>query len=265
MPELEYTERYRITLHRPGFGGVFAGWMTTRDGRLCMTTASSLWPQRGEHPALNRPGLVRTTAIGSAAFECDSASVFERVFADDVAVCVWNRPQDEILCDYLKRTVRSGTWQRTTRVDPIEPEFDEVLYDFADGLGKIRLVTELSGLVDLFATLADAQRVGVRMTATMQRECPRFHVDRVGLQLLCTWVGEGTEWLAHEDVIRERLGHQLGGRGEVKKPRAKVHRMQPFAVGALKGEAWPGNVGRGAVHRSPAPASCRVFVSLDAL
>jgi hypothetical protein len=139
------------------------------------------------------------------------------------------------------------------------------LYDSADGLGKVRLATELSGLVDLFATLTDAQTVGVRMMATMQRECPRFHVDRVGLRLLCTWVGEGTQWLAHEDVVRERLGHQPGGWGEVKKSRAKVQRMEPFAVGVLKGEGWPGNVGRGAVHRSPAPATRRVLVSLDAL
>ena len=89
--------------------------------------------------------------------------------------------------------------------------------------------------------------------------------SRVGLRLLCTWIGEGTEWLAHEDVIRKRLGHQPGGWGEVKKSRAKVHRMEPFAVGVLKGEGWPGNIGRGAVHRSPAPATWRVFVSLDAL
>lgn len=230
-----------------------------------MTTASSSWQRRGDGPTLNRPGMVQATAIGNAALVCDSASVFERILADEVAVCIWNRPRDEILGRYLKRTARSGAWQRTARVDSIEPQFDELLYDFADGLGKIRLVTELSGLVDLFATLADAQTVGVRMTATMQRECPRFHVDRVGLRLLCTWVGEGTEWLAHEDVIREQLGHQPDGWGEVKRPRAKVQRMERFAVGVLKGEGWPGNVGRGAVHRSPAPASWRVFVSVDAL
>jgi Protein of unknown function (DUF1826) len=230
-----------------------------------MTTASSSWQSRGDEPTLSRPGIVQTSAIGSAALVCDSASVFERIFADEVAVCIWNRPRDEILGDYLKRAARSGAWQRTACVDSNEPQFHELLYDFADGLGKIRLVTELSGLVDLFATLADAQTVGVRMTASMQRECPRFHVDRVGLRLMCTWIGEGTEWLAHEDVIREGLGHQPGGWGEVKKSRAKVHRMEPFAVGALKGEGWPGNIGRGAVHRSPAPATWRVFVSLDAL
>src|ERR1700738_3648685 len=156
-----------------------------------MPPASSTWQRCGGEPALNRPGIVGAATIGSAALVCDSASVFERIFADEVAVCIWNRPRDEILGDYLKGTVRSGAWQRAARVDSIEPQFDELLYDFADGLGKIRLVTELSGLVDLFATLADAQTVGVRMTATMQRECPRFHVDRVGLRLLCTWIGEG--------------------------------------------------------------------------
>jgi Protein of unknown function (DUF1826) len=232
-----------------------------------MTTGSSSARGHCEAPASSRSGGVRDTAIGSTALMGDSASVFERIFADEVTVCIWNRPRDEILRAYLKRTARGGAWQRMAHVDAIEPQFDELLCDFEDGLGKIRLATELAGLVDLFATLADAQTVGIRMTATMQRECPRFHVDRVGLRLLCTWMGQGTEWLAHEDVIREQLGHQPGGWGEVKKSRAKVQRMEPFAVGVLKGEGWPGNGGRGAVHRSPAPAPAtwRVFVSLDAL
>jgi Protein of unknown function (DUF1826) len=227
-----------------------------------MTTASNV---AHRHDADATAVSVHTTAIGHATFVGDSACVFERIFSDDVSMCIWNRPHDEILCDYLRRAALSGSWQRTARVDPIEPRFDELLYDFADGLGRIRLLTELSTLVDLFATLADAQTVGVRMTATMQRECPRFHVDRVGLRLVCTWLGEGTEWLRHEDVIRKNLGHQPGGSGEVKKSRARVRHMEPFAVGVLKGEEWPGNRGRGAVHRSPLPTGWRVFVSMDAV
>jgi hypothetical protein len=230
---------------------------------MTMWSSSSQGP--GDAAARYVPQRARVACIGSAALLCDSAGVFERIFDEDIALCIWNRPPDEILSDYLQRTASTGNWERMARVDACEPHFEELLCGFEECVGKIRLATELAGLVDLFATLTDAQSVGIRMAATRQRECPRFHVDRVGLRLLCTWLGEGTEWLAHEDVMREQLGHQSGGWGEVKRPGAPIQHMEPFAVGVFKGEAWPGNAGRGAVHRSPAPSTWRVFVSLDAL
>jgi hypothetical protein len=227
------------------------------------------WSSSSQGPGATRapcvPRGVRVTSVGRAALVCDSAAVFEGIFEEDIALCVWNRVPDDILSAYLQRTVNTGTWERMARVAAGEPDFEELLRGFEESVGKIRLVTELTGLVDLFATLTEAGSVGIRMTATRQRECPRFHVDRVGLRLLCTWMGEGTEWLAQEDVMREQLGHQPGGRGEVQRPGAPIQRMDPFAVGVFKGEGWPGNAGRGAVHRSPAPGTWRVFVSLDAL
>jgi hypothetical protein len=211
------------------------------------------------------PQEVQITSVGKGALLCDSAAVFEGIFDVDIALCIWNRVPDEILSAYLQRSVSTGTWERMARVDAREPHLEELLCGFEQSVGKIRLATELTGLVDLLATLTDAQSVGIRMTATRQRECPHFHVDRVGLRLLCTWMGEGTEWLAQEDVVREQLGHQPGGWAEVRRPGAPLHRMDPFAVGVFKGEGWPGNAGRGAVHRSPAPTAWRVFVSLGAL
>jgi hypothetical protein len=122
--------------------------------------------------------------------------------------------------------------------------------------------------VDLFATLTDAQTVGLRVTATSRATCPRFHSDQVGLRMLCCWLGEGTEWLAEEDVIRSPAECQDTVKrmpaGPVR-PGAVVRHMHPFAVGVFKGDLWPGNQGRGAVHRSPQPTGCRVFVSLDEL
>jgi hypothetical protein len=230
-----------------------------------MTTCSSSSQGPGDARTRYVPQSARVACIGRAALLCDSAGVFERIFDEHVALCIWNRMPDEILSAYLQRTASTGNWERMARVDACGPHFEELLCGFEDCVGKIRLVTELAGLVDLFATLTDAQSVGIRMAATQQRECPRFHVDGVGLRLLCTWLGEGTEWLAHEDVIREQLGRPSGGCGEVKRPGAAIQHMEPFAVGVFKGEAWPGNAGRGAVHRSPAPSTWRVFVSLDAL
>jgi hypothetical protein len=230
-----------------------------------MTTWSSSSQGPSEIRARYVPRGGQVTSVGTAALVCDSAGVFERIFDEDMQLCIWNRVPDDLLSAYLRRTASTGNWERMARVDACEPQFEELLSGFEESVGRIRLATELAGLVDLFETLTDAQSVGIHMTATRQRECPRFHVDRVGLRLLCTWIGAGTEWLAHEDVIRERLGHHSGGCGEVQRPGAAIQHMEPFAVGVFKGEGWPGNAGRGAVHRSPAPSSWRVLVSLDAL
>ena len=211
---------------------------------------------------------LRFTAAGSSVAIADHASVFERIFDDDVTICIWNRPPDPILANYLRHSVSSGSWERRARVEVTSPDFEQLLAGFQPDVGRVRWMTELSALVDLFATLTDARAVGLRITATDRATCPRFHCDQVGLRLLCCWVGEGTEFLAEEDVIRDAIGSRpqsVGFAAGPVRPGGVVRQMRSFAVGAFKGDLWPGNEGRGAVHRSPQPEGWRVFVSLDEL
>ena len=35
----------------------------------------------------------------------------------------------------------------------------------------------------------------MRLVSTSAPMCPRFHTDHVGVRLICTYVGPGTEWL----------------------------------------------------------------------
>jgi Protein of unknown function (DUF1826) len=208
---------------------------------------------------------LRYESVGRSVRVAESAGVFEQLFEEEVQLCIWKRASDEILGAYLDRAVCPGGWERRMEVSIAEPSLAEavqgLLAGFEGGLGRVRLTTELLSLIDLFATLSDSQRVGVRMVATERRTCPRFHADAVGLRLLCTWVGEGTEWVAEEEVIRPDTGSAAGP----VRAGAAVHQMPPFAVGVFKGDLWPGNDGCGAVHRSPQPTGWRVFVSLDGL
>lgn len=209
---------------------------------------------------------IRCTSVGSTAVVSDHPSVFESIFGDAVTVCIWNRQPDPILTNYLRESARSGSWERRARVDVTDPRLEELLTGFKADVGRVRWVTELSALIDLFATLTDSRTVGLRVTATDRATCPRFHSDQVGLRLLCSWLGEGTEWLAEEDVIREpaeptNMCSRFAA-GPVR-PGGVVRQMRPFAVGVFKGELWPGNQGHGAMHRSPQPVGRRVFVSLD--
>jgi Protein of unknown function (DUF1826) len=234
--------------------------MSHAPGRLPMTVLSGT--------SVAAATLTRSTSVGSSAVVANHPSVFEHIFADAVTVCIWNRQPDPILTSYLRDSAGSGSWERRARVDVAAPQFEELLTGFKADVGRVRWATELSALVDLFATLTDSRTVGLRVTATDRATCPRFHSDQVGLRLLCSWLGEGTEWLAEEDVIRgpaERPDMTTRFAAGPVRPGGVVRQMRQFAVGVFKGELWPENRGRGAMHRSPQPIERRVFVSLDEL
>jgi len=123
---------------------------------------------------------------------------------------------------------------------------------------------DLRRLADLFFALCGWRDVTARLETTDVDGCPRFHVDRTHLRLLCTYRGPGTEWLTDAQVDRDALASGAPNEGIIRfgEPR----RFEPFWVGILKGDAYPGNAGRGLVHRSPPIAGSgqtRVLFCLD--
>lgn len=77
--------------------------------------------------------------------------------------------------------------------------------------------------------------------------------------------------LAEQDVDRSWLGHAAKGRADelsgLMRPGAQIVRAAAGDVVLLKGDSWPGNAGRGAIHRSPAQSAneARLVLTLDAL
>ncbi|MBM4380054.1 MAG: DUF1826 domain-containing protein [Deltaproteobacteria bacterium] len=133
------------------------------------------------------------------------------------------------------------------------------------------LEEDVERCVELLSDLTGCKQVGVRIARLQEAMCPRFHVDRVTLRAVCTYEGRGTEFAAEDSVDRRRLGHLAGGvadedSGLLRSPGA-VHVAPAGDLLFLKGEAWPGNAGRGAVHRSPGAdaASPRLVMTLDPL
>ena len=133
------------------------------------------------------------------------------------------------------------------------------------------LIADLALLVDMFCSLFELKRAGLRLAVIEQAMCPRFHVDWVPARLITTYAGAGTEWLPHHCVDRRRLGKGNRGladeqSGLFRDPRDMQH-LSAGDVSLMKGESWEGNEGAGLVHRSPAiAATCpRVLVTLDFL
>lgn len=200
---------------------------------------------------------------------CREWAAMEQIFAPHVSICTLRRATPSPLQRYLAASGPTKVNERSDVLDPDKPDFEQLLQDFPQH-GRAPLEAHLMELAELFATVADCQRVGIRLAITHQPMCPRFHVDRVGLRLLCTLQGPGTEWLEHADVDRRLLGFGFNGipdaHSGLLRPGAQIHAMQASDIGLFKGELWQGNAGRGAVHRSPAvkPISPhRIMVTLD--
>lgn len=126
--------------------------------------------------------------------------------------------------------------------------------------GRTRLVADIARLGALFAEIAGAATVRLRLEAIDGPACKLFHADRVGLRLLCTYAGPGTEWVPDEAVDRSALGDNTRA---LIRP-AAIRHLPRFAVGLFKGDAYPGTDGRGIVHRSPpVRAVPRLLLCLD--
>lgn len=133
------------------------------------------------------------------------------------------------------------------------------------------LAEDVALLCEVLAELTGAERIGARLAVVESAMCPRFHVDRVLVRAVCTYLGHGTEFVSNDHVDRSKLGHAAkGARDEDSGLLSSVERILAAEHGELvllKGEAWPDNEGRGAVHRSPAAsdATPRLVLTLDPL
>ncbi|MGF1615581.1 MAG: DUF1826 domain-containing protein [Gammaproteobacteria bacterium] len=109
--------------------------------------------------------------------------------------------------------------------------------------GFLRWIDDLIQLTEIFSGLVGARPITLRLETTDQDSCPRFHVDRTYLRLLCVYRGPGTEWLENKQVNRYALQHGAPNAAIVRY--GAPSRFRPFWVGVMKGDRFPGNEGNG--------------------
>jgi len=124
-------------------------------------------------------------------------------------------------------------------------------------------------LIDAFSCLFDLDEVGARMARLDRAMCPRFHVDRVGVRMITTFCGSGTEWIMNEDADRRLLATIASDdpASGFLRPGAAIQQLPTGYVALFKGELYSGNEGKGIIHRSPVPApgEKRLVLTLDML
>lgn len=197
------------------------------------------------------------------AFSCHEPAAMVRILDPSCNVVVLRRAARPAIRRYMEAAFSEERLVKRV-VDPAESL--AAMFPCVANLETERALAmgDVDWMLEAFCDLVEPSQVGIRIAALQHAMCPRFHVDRVGIRMLTTYTGPATEYLEEQDVDRARLVT----REEAARPGARVQVADSFDVVLLKGETWPGNEGRGAVHRSPnvpSSASPRVVVTLDAI
>jgi len=105
-------------------------------------------------------------------------------------------------------------------------------------------IEEMAALVGIFAGLMGNETPRVRLDHIRTDGCRKFHVDTMTVRLLCTYIGQGTQWLS----ASEQPKHP---RDDDNQPDPDgIHHLPRFAVGLYKGNRHPTHQ-PDIYHRSP--------------
>ena len=180
------------------------------------------------------------------------------IFDPGVQVCAWQRELDPAIEVYLSGLSQTGQLHVMETLSPGRlPRLDSLPIDS----GREALIDDLSLLHEIVYDLLGNCEVGLRLARVAKAMCPSWHIDRVGIRLVCTYQGPGMQWLDNQGVDRgDLLSDQIN--------KADLIQAATGEIVLLKGTQWPSNDSYGAVHRSPEVgpnSTLRTLVSLDPL
>ena len=140
------------------------------------------------------------------------------------------------------------------------------------GNESLAWAADVTRLARLFARLTGTSSFQASLATVHTNKCRKFHTDYKPLRLVCSYAGPGTEWVDDRDTNRDALGHEEAcfdtANARIVPRGSSIHRAKAGDVVLLKGELFPGNAGRGAVHRSPPierTGERRIVFTLDTL
>ena len=226
--------------------------------------------ERGTLAGQRRSPNARRKSFHTAARRGDVACIHD----PRLTACVWRRGLPASLADALAVATAQAEPPGPLRV--VEP--DALVPHLRALLGPLPPRVEAAWERDANAVLGAYRHILPGKIVTVQLEvvttdkCKRFHADYKSVRAVCTYVGPGTEWVEERAVSREAVSrhcHETSFEAQnaliVRDP-ARVERANPGDVVFLKGESYPGNAGRGVVHRSPpieASGARRLVLTLD--
>lgn len=198
-----------------------------------------------------------------------SAADLLKIRRPDVNVALWRRDPPVPSIEALGKAVRGLELSTSVVVQPRRPVGLAALVEgISDGALRAALLADAAALLAVFHQVIEGPAV-VRLETTRHDGCRKLHADAVPVRLITTYCGPATEWVAEADAVRHNLaradvGFEEANASVLRSPDALQH-THAGDVLMLKGDTWPGNGGRGAVHRSPPVSSgeTRLVLKID--
>ena len=155
----------------------------------------------------------------------------------------------------LQQVAEGDDFERKVVFDMDDLDLSGLLQPVANPVARQFLTEHMTSILADFSAALGRRHLYGQLAAFGHDKCRKFHTDNVTVRLLCTYAGPGTEWVSNEEVVRENLARtdvdmETANRSVLRTADA-VHRCQAGDVLLLKGEAFDGNRGLAAVHRSP--------------
>lgn len=199
-------------------------------------------------------------------------AVFTELYNGSTNLCVWQRELPPEITHYSDYLLNHHHFAIEIRLSGTLTELErELTKALPANCARQAFIDNIIILGDMLTCLLGAKAVGMRLCVAGSATCPRFHVDKLGCRLITTYRGPATQWLDNNDIDRNKLGPGAEGKpdsesGLYSRPDS-IYQLSAGDVALLKGELWPGNEGKGIVHRSPPleESQRRLFVTMDAV
>ncbi|QPB82035.1 DUF1826 domain-containing protein [Pseudoalteromonas rubra] len=196
-------------------------------------------------------------------------NVLTDIYREDINLSVWQCTLTQALNSEVTNLLSSTSELQLSIAATPEQTIGELHAASALLVDKPALTEHLAMLVDMFCTLFELKRAGLRLTILNKAMCPKFHVDHIPCRLVSTLGGVASQWLPHDTVDRSKLGAGSKGKKDqesgIYASESDIQQLNTGDVALLKGSGWLGNEEGALVHRSPAPAAgeARLLLTLD--
>ncbi|KAF7788801.1 hypothetical protein PRUB_a1869 [Pseudoalteromonas rubra] len=196
-------------------------------------------------------------------------NVLTDIYREDINLSVWQCTLTQALNSEVTNLLSNTSELQLSIAATPEQTIGELHAASALLVDKPALTEHLAMLVDMFCTLFELKRAGLRLTILNKAMCPKFHVDHIPCRLVSTLGGVASQWLPHDTVDRSKLGAGSKGKKDhesgIYTCESDIQQLNTGDVALLKGSGWLGNEEGALVHRSPAPGAgeARLLLTLD--
>ena len=190
----------------------------------------------------------------------DQPAVLRRIREPGVNLCLWTRAADPRAAVAVRALLSARDPLALDLAAPTPARLAAGLLEVirrpsATGrAGARHLAEDIVALAAHFSAVAETRHPRVRLTRVEDDCCALFHADTLRVRMLCTYAGDGTQWLENDNVRRDQLGSQGRTLDEATRAivvdLAAIRTIPAWHVAALKGRAWPGEEDNAIVHRS---------------